>query len=61
MQFILGQQAKVGNQIRDLNWNPTPDLRTQMDSLIEAYFAARAAYAAACEECDIPVYVKPIF
>lgn len=60
LQAIVEQQIIVGRQIQQLNFKATPVLVQTMDSLIDEYSNARAAYMAAAEICDVPVYVTPI-
>ena len=59
-QEIVQQQVNVGRQIANLNWNPTPELRQRMDTLIAAFDIARTEYDTAFKECDIPVFVTPV-
>ncbi|MGY6163802.1 hypothetical protein [Paraburkholderia strydomiana] len=57
LHFLAQEQVRVGRQIQQLNYAPTPELKAQMDSLIAEYDRAVADFDAASETCDTPVFV----
>jgi hypothetical protein len=58
LQFFVHEQAEVLAEIQRLDYVPTPDLKTRLDSVVAAYAQAVSDFEAASAVCDEPVQVK---
>lgn len=60
LQAIVRQQVVTLREIQALGYNPTPELRVQIDRLIAEYEVAERDLAEAEKVCDEPVFVQPV-
>lgn len=59
-QSIVQQQIQVLREIQGLQFQPTIEMKSRIDQLIQDEIAARAKLDAATIDWDEPVYVTPI-